>query len=70
MTKTKKVGSAGRYGARYGLSVRKKISDMETGVKGRQDCPYCLKKAVKRIAAGIYECGKCKSKFAGKAYRV
>ncbi|PIO00243.1 50S ribosomal protein L37ae [archaeon CG10_big_fil_rev_8_21_14_0_10_43_11] len=63
-----KVGSAGRYGARYGIKARKKVSDMERDNKSRFTCPFCLKKTARRLALGIFECAKCSAKFAGKAY--
>lgn len=65
---TKKIGSSGRFGVRYGLKLRKQVKDIESLSRGKQKCPYCNKFMVKRLSAGIYECGKCKSKFAGRAY--
>ena len=38
--------------------------------KGKHICPYCKAPKVKRIAAGIWECKKCNSKFTGKAYSI
>ena len=66
MGSTKKVGIAGKFGARYGLKPRRRIMKVEA--KKTKKCPYCLKKQLKRLAAGIWECQKCKSKFAGGAY--
>ena len=68
MTKKKKIGSAGRFGARYGLRQRKRILAVEKIQRQKQKCPFCNKSAVKRIAAGIWHCTACKVKFAGKAY--
>lgn len=68
MTKTKKVGSAGRFGARYGLKIRKNIIAIEQIQKQKQKCPFCLKFDVKRLATGIWLCRHCNTKFAGKAY--
>ena len=68
MTKKKKVGSAGRFGARYGLRIRKKIIDIEKDQKAKHKCPFCMKIGVKRVASGIWRCTHCKAKFAGKAY--
>ena len=70
MTKTKKIGIAGRFGPRYGTRVKNAIRQIETKVRRRQTCPVCKRKAVKRVAAGIWSCKKCGAKFAGGAYEV
>lgn len=67
---TKKVGTAGRFGARYGKRIRQKITEVEQKQKGWQKCPYCHKPRVKRVSAGIWQCKKCGAKFTGKAYEV
>ncbi|MFW5746399.1 MAG: 50S ribosomal protein L37ae [Nanoarchaeota archaeon] len=59
---------ATRYGTRYGRSNRLKVATAEMQYKNKQVCPYCQKKTVKRKSSGIYECGKCGSVFAAKAY--
>ena len=68
MARTKKVGSTGRFGTRYGRTVRQKVQDIEKKQKKKHKCPFCNKTAVKRVFAGVYECKACKVKFAGKAY--
>jgi len=68
MTHTKKVGSAGRFGARYGLKIRKNVVAIEKIQRQKQKCPFCLKFTVKRLAKGIWQCHSCITKFAGKAY--
>ena len=65
---TKKVGSAGRFGVRYGKTIRKKVAEVEKKQKRKQKCPYCLKLRAKRLATGIWYCDKCKTKFTGGAY--
>ncbi|MBL7100681.1 MAG: 50S ribosomal protein L37ae [Nanoarchaeota archaeon] len=67
---TKKVGTAGRFGARYGKKIRQKIADVESKQKGWHKCPYCSKSKVKRVSLGIWECRGCETKFTGKAYEV
>jgi len=64
----KKLGSAGRFGSRYGRKIRKKVSEIEKVQKQKHKCPYCKKPGVKRVSIGIWYCSKCKSKFTGKAY--
>lgn len=70
MTRTKKVKSAGRFGARYGKRIRQKITDVEARQRKKQKCPYCKRLGAKRLSAGIFICKKCNSKFTGKAYEV
>ena len=67
---TKNVKSAGRFGARYGRGVRQRIKDIEKKQKQKHECPYCFGLSTKRIAAGIWQCKLCNSKFTGKAYEV
>ena len=67
MVKTKKVRSAGRFGARYGRSVRTKIADIESLQRKKQQCIFCNGVA-KRASKGIWECKKCKKRFAAHAY--
>lgn len=67
---TKKVGSAGRFGARYGKKLRQKITNIEKIQRKSHECPYCQRSTAKRVSAGIWYCKKCESKFTGKAYRI
>ena len=68
MAKKRTFGSVKRFGPRYGRTVRGKVANIESKVKSKKECPYCKKVGVKRTAAGIWECTKCRSKFTGKAY--
>ncbi len=67
-TKTKKVKSAGRFGARYGRAVKTKLVKIETKQRKKQKCPYCGKLGVKRLSKGIWKCYKCNKKFASDVY--
>ncbi|MBI5391380.1 50S ribosomal protein L37ae [Candidatus Woesearchaeota archaeon] len=68
MGKTKKVGTAGRYGVRYGLKLRNKLLEVERKQKIKHECPKCHKLQLKRLAVGIWACRKCNHQFAGRAY--
>jgi large subunit ribosomal protein L37Ae len=69
MSKTKKVKSAGRYGARYGKKVRTKIVGVESKQRIKQKCPFC-KGTAKRLSKGLWKCTrkKCNKKFASDTY--
>ena len=66
--RTKKVGTAGRFQARYGVRARTRIRDVEAQQKTKHLCPSCGKKNVKRVSTGIWRCKKCGATFAGGAY--
>ncbi|MBS3117331.1 50S ribosomal protein L37ae [Candidatus Woesearchaeota archaeon] len=67
---TKKVGAAGRFGVRYGRTIRKKVAKVEERQRRWQKCPYCTKLRVKRLSAGIWQCRFCDKKFTNHAYEV
>jgi large subunit ribosomal protein L37Ae len=69
MVKLKIVKSAGRFGARYGQHIKRKIVDIESRQRKKQKCPFCSKK-VKRLSKGIWKCKSCKKKFAAHAYYI
>jgi large subunit ribosomal protein L37Ae len=69
MGRTKKVGSTGRFGPRYGLTIKRKLADIESDNKTRWLCPSCCKHSVRKVSVGIWLCRKCGAKFAGKAYK-
>jgi large subunit ribosomal protein L37Ae len=68
MTSTKKVGTSGRFGVRYGGKIRLKVAEIEKKANAEYECPSCKKIQLIRIAKGIWQCEKCRYKFAGKAY--
>jgi large subunit ribosomal protein L37Ae len=69
-TKSKKTKSAGRFGARYGKSVRDKLVNVESKQRIKQNCPFCEKSGVKRLSKGIWHCSKCDKKFASNTFFI
>lgn len=68
MGETKKVKSAGRYGSRYGVGIRKRLLKVEKKQTKKQTCPKCGKPTVVRVSPGIFKCKKCNETFAGGSY--
>lgn len=68
MARTKKVGSTGRFGARYGAKLRRRVLDIEKKRNEPTRCPACATRALKREAVGLWKCNKCGLLFAGGAY--
>lgn len=58
----------GKYGTRYGASLRKQIKKMEITQHAKYTCSFCGRNAVKRRAVGIWECKGCKKTVAGGAW--
>ncbi len=67
-TKSKKTKSAGRFGARYGKTVKDKFVKVESKQRMKQTCPFCKKVGVKRISKGVWKCHRCDKKFASNTY--
>jgi len=67
-TRTKKVGIVGKYGTRYGASLRKIIKKMEVSQHSKYFCNFCGKFSTKRTAVGIWGCKACGKLVAGGAY--
>ncbi|KAG2354952.1 ribosomal L37ae protein family-domain-containing protein [Suillus spraguei] len=69
--RTRKVGVTGKYGTRYGASLRKQVKKMEITQHARYTCTFCGKvsersnDSVKRTAVGIWHCHSCKKTIAG-----
>ncbi len=66
--KTKKIKSAGRFGAGYG-KIKDKLIEVESKQRKKQECPFCKGRA-KRQAKAIWFCIKCGKKFAGPVYHL
>ena len=65
---TKKAGIVGKYGTRYGGTLRKVIKKMEITQHATYNCSFCGKNGVKRVATGIWKCQRCKKTMAGGSY--
>lgn len=65
----KGVGSAGRFGARYGRVARRRVAEIEADTNADHECPDCGEGRVSRTGTGLWECGNCGYAFAGGAYR-
>ena len=68
--RTKKVGICGKYGTRYGATLRKVVKKFEISQHAKYVSPFCGKDSVKRAACGIWKCKKTGKKIAGGAYQL
>lgn len=66
--RTRKVGIVGKYGTRYGASLRKMIKKIEVSQHSKYSCSFCGKQAMKRACVGIWKCKACNKTVAGGAY--
>lgn len=66
--RTKKVGICGKYGTRYGSSLRKVVKKIEVSQHAKYNCAFCGKDSVKRTVTGIWNCKSCHKVVAGGAY--
>jgi len=65
---TKKVGIVGKYGTRYGASLRKVVKKIEISQRAKYYSPFCGKMSLRRVAVGIWLCKKTGKRLAGGAY--
>ncbi|MEA3137441.1 MAG: large subunit ribosomal protein L37Ae [Thermoplasmata archaeon] len=65
---TKKVGTSGRFGPRYGGVMRKAVATIEKTQKAAHACGRCGSMSVYRDGTAIWSCVKCGYSFAGGAY--
>lgn len=68
MSRTKKVKIAGKFGARYGSTVREKYGVVATKQAKKQQCPYCKKFKVKKTSKGVWHCKSCNKRFTARSY--
>lgn len=66
--RTEKAGTAGKFGARYGVVVRNRVKTIDAIQKRCHECPVCHHDSVKRVGSGIWTCKHCGAKFAAGAY--
>merc|ERR1712226_1461394 len=68
--RTKKVGITGKYGTRYGASLRKTVKKMEISQHSKYYCSFCGKDKMKRQAVGVWFCDdkNCRITVAGGAW--
>ena len=63
--KEKRVGSAGRFGARYGRVARRRVAEIERDMRSAT----VDGDSVKRVGTGIWVNEETGEKFAGGAYK-
>ena len=68
--RTKKVGITGKYGTRYGSTLRKLMRKIEVSQHSTYRCAFCGKTSVKRTCVGIWNCKSCRKVVAGGAYTL
>src|SRR2546422_7153588 len=66
--RTRKAGIVGRFGPRYGVRIRRRVQEIEEGLKGRHTCPRCAAISVRRKSTGVWACRRCGYVFAGGAH--
>ncbi|ERE64217.1 ubiquitin carboxyl-terminal hydrolase 22-A-like protein [Cricetulus griseus] len=65
---TKKVGMVGKYGTRYGASLRKMVKKIEISQHAKYTCSFCGKTKMNRQAVGIWHCGSFMKTVTGGAW--
>lgn len=68
MGRKKKVGTTGRFGTRYGATLRKRVLKIELESKKKHVCPSCDSVKVRRVALGIWGCSFCGYRFTGGSW--
>jgi large subunit ribosomal protein L37Ae len=66
--RTKKVGSTGWMGPRYGIRIRRRVLEIDRARAAPAACPKCATMTVHRVASGVYACRRCGTRFASNAY--
>lgn len=66
--RTKKVGSTGWMGPRYGIRIRRRVLAIDRERTQNAPCPRCSTVTLHRVASGVFECRRCGTRFASNAY--
>ncbi|MBS3060846.1 MAG: 50S ribosomal protein L37ae [DPANN group archaeon] len=66
--KKTKLGSASRYGPRYGSPLKHQVRKIEEVQRRPQQCPQCGRKSLHRQSNSVWACRKCNAVTAGGAY--
>ena len=69
MAKKKVPNIAGRFGPRYGVTLRKRWNLVMLKRTAKYRCPKCLSRRFMRESVGVWACRKCGFKMAGGAYQ-
>merc|ERR1712070_1071971 len=68
--RTKKAGICGKYGTRYGATLRKVVKKYEISQHAKYMCTFCGKENVKRTNVAIWKCNSCAKTVAGGAWQL
>jgi ribosomal protein L37AE/L43A len=68
--KKSSLGSAKRFGTRYGKALKEKLARVEASSKKLKSPITNKENGAKRLSKGIYVCKKTGVKIAGKAYSL
>ena len=63
-------GIVGKYGTRYGASLRKVVKKFEITQRAKYVSPFSGKESVRREACGIWKCKSTNRKIAGGAWQL
>lgn len=66
--RTKKVGSTGWMGPRYGTKIRRRTQDVDRVQHATYTCPKCSTLTVRRVGSGLWTCRRCERTFASDSY--
>ena len=64
------MGITGKFGTRYGASIRKVLRKIEVSQHSKFVSPFSGKLSMKREVVGIWKCTHTKKKYAGGAYML